>query len=205
MTSASADQEKHNLWLAVDQDGFVLDVPVQSRRDTKAAKRLPRKLLKTQSRAPRVLVTDKLKSYAAARRFFRKALKQAPTVNPRSLTVDKTATYPSAAKAMKKDGELWRFTKLRPVKYLNNIVEQDHRRITLGAAGARLQELPHRAPNDRRLRDPGDGAQGAGRRHARQRHARPGDLHRQPVRCCRLKVSIPRLTASAVKICNGAR
>jgi transposase-like protein len=66
---------------------------------------------------------------AAARRFFRKALKQAHTVNPRTLTVDKNAAYPNATKAMKKAGELWRFTKLRQVKYLNNIVEQDHRRI----------------------------------------------------------------------------
>jgi transposase-like protein len=66
---------------------------------------------------------------AAARRFFRKALKQPHTVNPRTMTVDKNAAYPIAAKAMKKSGELWRFTKLRQVKFLNNIVEQDHRRI----------------------------------------------------------------------------
>jgi putative transposase len=60
--------KKHWLWRAVDQDGFVLDVLVQSRRDKKAAKRLLRKLLKKQERAPRVLITDKLKSYAAAKR-----------------------------------------------------------------------------------------------------------------------------------------
>ncbi|OYD80677.1 IS6 family transposase [Azospirillum brasilense] len=65
---------------------------------------------------------------AAARRFFRKALRQ-HTVNPRTLTVDKNAAHPSAITAMKKDGEFWRFAKLRQVKYLNNIVEQDHRRI----------------------------------------------------------------------------
>ena len=65
----------------------------------------------------------------AARRFFRKSLRQQHTVNPRTLTVDKNAAYPSATKAMKKDGVLWRFTKLRQRKYLNNIVEQDHRRI----------------------------------------------------------------------------
>jgi putative transposase len=59
---------KHYLWRAVDQDGFVLDVLIQSRRNTKAAKRLLRKLLKKQRRAPRVMVTDKLKSYAAAKR-----------------------------------------------------------------------------------------------------------------------------------------
>ena len=60
--------KKHWLWRAVDQDGFVLDVLVQSRRDKKAAKRLFRKLLKKQGRTPRVLITDKLKSYAAAKR-----------------------------------------------------------------------------------------------------------------------------------------
>ena len=59
---------KHWLWRAVDQEGFVLDVLVQSRRDKKAAKRLLRKLLKRQLRAPRVLITDKLRSYAAAKR-----------------------------------------------------------------------------------------------------------------------------------------
>jgi putative transposase len=55
--------KKHWLWRAVDQEGFVLDVLVQSRRDKRAAKRLFRKLLKKQGRAPRVLITDKLKSY----------------------------------------------------------------------------------------------------------------------------------------------
>ena len=58
----------HYLWRAVDRDGYVLDVLVQSRRDKAAAKRLLRKLLKGQGRAPRVMVTDKLKSYAAAKR-----------------------------------------------------------------------------------------------------------------------------------------
>jgi IS6 family transposase len=38
-------------------------------------------------------------------------------------------SYPAAATAMKREGELWRFSWLRQVKYLNNIVEQDHRRI----------------------------------------------------------------------------
>src|SRR3569623_1743461 len=60
--------KKHWLWRAVDQDGTVLDVLVQSRRDKKAAKRLMRKLLKKQGRAPRVLITDKLRSYGAAKR-----------------------------------------------------------------------------------------------------------------------------------------
>ncbi len=59
---------KHWLWRAVDQTGMVLDILVQSRRDARAAKRLLRKLLKRQCRVPRVIVTDKLASYGAARR-----------------------------------------------------------------------------------------------------------------------------------------
>ena len=66
---------------------------------------------------------------AAARRFFRKALNQPHTVNPRRITVDKNPAYPSATRAMKKAGELWRFSKLRQARYLNNLVEQDHRRV----------------------------------------------------------------------------
>src|SRR5215211_85618 len=58
---------KHWLWRAVDQDGVVLDVLVQSRRDKRAAKRLLRKLLKRQTRVPRVMITDKLASYSAAK------------------------------------------------------------------------------------------------------------------------------------------
>jgi putative transposase len=60
--------KKHWLWRAVDQDGIVLDVLVQSRRDQRAAKRLLRKLLKRQGRPPRVMITDQLASYPAAKR-----------------------------------------------------------------------------------------------------------------------------------------
>jgi transposase, IS6 family len=45
------------------------------------------------------------------------------------MTVDKNAAYPKAVAEMKRDKRLWRFSRLRQVKYLNNIVEQDHRRI----------------------------------------------------------------------------
>ena len=58
--------KKHWLWRAVDQDGFVLDVFVQSRRDKKAAKRLLRKLLKRQTRVPRVMITDLIWSQSKA-------------------------------------------------------------------------------------------------------------------------------------------
>ncbi len=56
------------LWRAVDEDGDVIDILVQSRRNRGAAARFFRKLLKGQGRAPRRLITDQLRSYAAAHR-----------------------------------------------------------------------------------------------------------------------------------------
>src|ERR1700761_408954 len=88
------------LYRAVDSQGQTIDFLLSAKRDAEAAKRL-----------------------------FRKALGQPHTVNPRTITVDKNAAYPKAASEMKKAGELWRRSQLRQVKYLNNIVEQDHRRI----------------------------------------------------------------------------
>ena len=60
--------ERHYLWRAVDQDGDVLDILVQKHRDKRAAKRFFRKLLKGLRNAPRRIVTDKLRSYGAARK-----------------------------------------------------------------------------------------------------------------------------------------
>jgi putative transposase len=56
------------LWRAVDQDGMVLDILVQNRRDKAAARRFFRRLFKKTGAVPRVLVTDKLRSYGAAHR-----------------------------------------------------------------------------------------------------------------------------------------
>jgi transposase, IS6 family len=88
------------LYRAVDSRGQTIDFLLSAKRDAEAAKR-----------------------------FFRKALAQPHTVNPRTITADKNAAYPKATMEMKKDGELWRRSRLRQVKYLNNIVEQDHRRV----------------------------------------------------------------------------
>ena len=60
--------QAHYLWRAVDQDGNVLDILVQRRRNQAAAKKFFRKLLKGLDYVPRVLITDKLPSYGAARR-----------------------------------------------------------------------------------------------------------------------------------------
>ena len=88
------------LYRAVDSRGQTIDFLLSAKRDT-----------------------------AAAKRFFRKALAQPHTVNPRTITVDKNPAYPKAITEMKQNAELWRRSRLRQVKYLNNIVEQDHRRI----------------------------------------------------------------------------
>src|SRR4029077_6795917 len=58
--------ERLYLWRAVDDEGEVLDMLVQRRRDTRAALRLMRKLLKKQGFVPKIVVTDKLRSYACA-------------------------------------------------------------------------------------------------------------------------------------------
>jgi putative transposase len=70
--------KKNWLWRAVDQDGYVLDEVVQARRNTKAAKRLLKRLLKKQGYPPRRMITDKLGTYAAAQRQIM------PTVEHRS-------------------------------------------------------------------------------------------------------------------------
>ncbi|MHC2484839.1 transposase-like protein [Rhizobium leguminosarum] len=70
--------QKHWLWRAVDQDGYVLDEIVQSRRDTKAARRLLLRLLTKQGLPPKRIITDKLRSYSAAKRDLM------PTVEHRS-------------------------------------------------------------------------------------------------------------------------
>ncbi len=61
-------KQQYYLWRAVDSEGNVLDVLLQRQRDTKAAERFFRKLLKKQNFVPRVIVTDKLKSYEAAKK-----------------------------------------------------------------------------------------------------------------------------------------
>jgi putative transposase len=60
--------ERRYLWRAVDQDGHVLDILVQRRRNKVAAKKFFRTLLKGCQYVPRVIVTDQLKSYGAAKR-----------------------------------------------------------------------------------------------------------------------------------------
>ena len=88
------------LYCAVDSQGNTLDFLLTAKRDAKAAKR-----------------------------FLRKTLKAIHTQTPRVITVDKNPAYPKAIKEFKAAKKLPHFVKLRQSKYLNKIVEQDHRSI----------------------------------------------------------------------------
>ena len=88
------------LYRAVDSDGSTLDFFLTAKRDAQAAKR-----------------------------FFKKTLKAIHTHNPRVITVDKNTAYPKAIEELKAKEELATQVELRQKKYLNNMVEQDHRGI----------------------------------------------------------------------------
>jgi transposase-like protein len=66
---------------------------------------------------------------AAAKRFFRQALRCPSNVSPRVINVDKNRAYPAAFQELKAEGVLSRRCRLRICKFLNNIVEQDHRTL----------------------------------------------------------------------------
>jgi transposase, IS6 family len=64
---------------------------------------------------------------AAAERFFRKVLRASHTLTPRVITIDKNAAYPPAFDALQQDCRLPETCLIRQCKYLNNVIEQDHR------------------------------------------------------------------------------
>src|SRR4051794_31389850 len=66
---------------------------------------------------------------AGAGRFFRRALRATGNPVPRVINVDKNPAYPAAVEALKAEGFLPRRVRLRQCKYLNNVVEQDHRTV----------------------------------------------------------------------------
>ena len=88
------------LYRAVDSEGNTLDFMLSARRNKKAAKR-----------------------------FFKKVLKARQNKQPRVINVDKNAAYPPAIDELKEDELLEENSELRQVKYLNNLVEQDHRGV----------------------------------------------------------------------------
>jgi len=64
----SIQGKRRYLWRAVDQDGDLIEILVQKRKDTRAAQRFFRKLLSSQTEVPIEITTDKLRSYAATKR-----------------------------------------------------------------------------------------------------------------------------------------
>ncbi|UFP96205.1 DDE-type integrase/transposase/recombinase [Gloeobacter morelensis MG652769] len=78
----------------------------------------------------------------AAKRFLRRVLKARHTSTPRVVNVDKNAAYPKAMEELQAEGVLSESCELRPVKYLNNLIEQDHRSIKrLTNAGLGFQRM----------------------------------------------------------------
>ena len=66
---------------------------------------------------------------AAAKRFLRRAIDESGNPMPRVMNVDKNPAYPAAVEALKADGAIPRRVSLRQCKYLNNVIEQDHRTV----------------------------------------------------------------------------
>jgi transposase, IS6 family len=88
------------LYRGVDSAGYTIDFLLSARRDV-----------------------------AAAKRFFQKALRSPGHPRPRVINVDGNPSYPKVITELKKNAELGRRCRSRPVRYLNNIVEQDHRAL----------------------------------------------------------------------------
>src|SRR4030095_12733403 len=76
-----------------------------------------------------VCSSDLKRDARAAKRFFRKMLKVPQRQSPPGINVDQNKAYPPAVDELKKEGELPATCQLRQCKYLNNIVEQNHRLI----------------------------------------------------------------------------
>ncbi len=106
------------LWRAVDEDGDVIDILVQSRRDRRAAKRFFRKLLKRQGREPRRLITDRLLGFRAVQLFVLVGMVAGfvhgvggavPVSQPASLGFQPQDTTGSGSRYRLKRGQNWRY------------------------------------------------------------------------------------------------
>ncbi len=113
------------LYRAVDSQGNTLEFLLSPTRDAEAAKRFFIKALQlpTCSASQASVIDEK-----AAESFMKDTLKASKPV-PRVINVDKNAAYPKAIADLKATGVLSESVELRQIKYLNNLVEQDHRFI----------------------------------------------------------------------------
>ena len=80
VTIVTVRGERRYLWRAVDQDHYTIDILVQKRKDKRAALRFFRKMMKRQGRSPRRMITDKLRSYGAARKEIMPSVVHCKTV-----------------------------------------------------------------------------------------------------------------------------
>jgi transposase, IS6 family len=113
------------LYRAVDSEGNTLEFLLSPTRDAEAAKRFFLKvLLSSANSAPHAgAIEEKVAQPALP------ANSNASREAPRVINVDKNAAYPKAIAELKASGALPAFVELRQVKYLNNLIEQDHRFI----------------------------------------------------------------------------
>jgi hypothetical protein len=116
----------------------------------------------------------------AAKQFFRKALGQRHTVNPRTITVDKNPAYPCALEQMK-DGTLWRFSRLRQCKFSINCGTKSPACETPGQAGAWLRQFPYGLTKTGGLGGDGNDQERSSLGHRGARHPGPSRRHHRVV------------------------
>jgi putative transposase len=136
--------KQHYLWRAVDQDGNVLDILVQSRRSATAARRFFRKLLRGLGYVPRVIVTDKLKSYAAAKR------KILPSVEHRQSRYLNNRAEVSHQPTRRRERQMKRFKSARHAQRFLSTHSRIHNHFQLRRH--RLSANQHRAARDAAFR-----------------------------------------------------
>ena len=134
----------HHLWRAVDQDGHALDILVQEQRTAKAAKRFLRKLLKGLQYAPRVVVTDKLRSYGAAKREV------LPHVEHRQSRHLNSRAEVSHQPTRRRERRTQRFKSARHAQSFLSVHSRIHNHLQL--RGHRLTANEHRAARDTAFR-----------------------------------------------------
>jgi transposase, IS6 family len=125
----------------------------------------------------------------AAKQFLRWALWRSDAVRPRVINVDGHPAYARAIADLKESGELGVRCRCRPVAYLNNIVEQDHRFIKKRiAASLWFRSVKRGGEYDCRIRVDAHDQKRAGAVAGQGRHCRPGPIHSSDIRHHRVTV-----------------
>ena len=138
----------------------------------------------------------------AAIAFFRKTVGASHTTPPRVVNVDKNPAYPIAFEAIKHEGFFRPRSSLRQCKYLNNVIEQDHRFIKRRIRRCWVQAVHHGVADRPRYRDNACAPQGAGAVDGEGRRGRSDAADPQGVRIGRVARSTQRTLARDPKRCN---